>query len=148
VPESEDVLTDILRSTLHRVTIGYDHDWNVASGTDYDYEGNRVYIAAEGLRLRSLQDVTLDVRYAHEWDQYDHPNTEGITVLAGKPKARRRKDELDVLSLKANARLFDIQHGHGVVTSFFQWDIIQDHSNVFPRHFNEFVLSGGFEYRY
>jgi hypothetical protein len=148
VPDSPDVLTDILRDSFKTLTIGYDAKVNEASGNDYDYRANRVYIGARGIGLKAAPDLSLDLMYSHEWDHYDHPNNEGVLVLAGKGGERIRHDELDIFTLRGNARLLDLSRHRGTLTSFVQWDIVQDHSNIFPRHFNDFVLSGGLTYRF
>jgi len=148
IPESDDVLGDILRQSLHRATVGYAAVFNEARGSDYNYEANRVYVGVEGVHVPRLGDLTLDARYAHEWDNYMNPNSELPIVLAGSPKQIRRKDHMDVLTLRANARLFDLPQNRGTLSTFVQWDIIADRANLQARHFNEFIISGGLSYQY
>jgi hypothetical protein len=76
------------------------------------------------------------------------PSTEGPIILAGKPKQRRRKDHVDVFTLRANAKLFDLPQDRGSLSSFLQWDIIADRSTIVARHYNEFVVSGGLTYQW
>jgi hypothetical protein len=148
IPESPDQLGDILRATLSRLTIGYAAVFNQTDGLDYRYEANRVSIGVEGIRIPRLHDVTFDVNYAHEWDNFMDPSTEGPIVLAGNPKQKRRKDHVDVFTLRSNARLFDLPHDRGTLSTFLQWDILADRSTIPARHFNEFIISGGINYRY
>jgi hypothetical protein len=148
IPDAEDVLTDILRQSFHRVTVGYGAVFNEAAGSDYNYEANRVYVGIEGLHLPSMPDWSLDLLYAHEWDNYMDPNSEGPIVLAGSPKQVRRKDHLDVFTLRSSHRLFDLPENRGTLSTFLQWDLVADRSNFEARHFNEFVISGGFKYSY
>jgi hypothetical protein len=148
IPESPDVLGDILRQSLNRFTIGYGAVFNEAAGIDYNYEANRVTVGVEGLHYPTLSDVTLDATYGHEWDRYSDPSNEGPTVIAGKPKQRLRKDHVDVFTLRSNARLFDLPQNRGTLSTFVQWDLIADRSNIVARHFNEFVISGGIKYSY
>ena len=100
------------------------------------------------MHLPHLRDVVLDATYAHEWDNFTVPNAEGPNVLAGKPKQVRRKDHLDVFTLRANARLFDLPQNRGTLSTFVQWDLIADRANLEARHFNEFIISGGIRYQY
>jgi hypothetical protein len=148
IPEAEDVLGDILRQSLQRATIGYAAVFNEATGTDYNYEANRLSIGIEGLHCPRMPDLTLDATYSHEWDNYMGPSVEGPNIIAGKPRQIRRKDHLDVFTLRTNARLFDLPKDRGTLSTFVQWDIIADRSNLEARHFNEFVISGGISYRY
>jgi hypothetical protein len=55
---------------------------------------------------------------------------------------------MDVLTLRANARLFDLPQNRGTLSTFVQWDIIADRANLQARHFNEFIISGGLSYQY
>ena len=148
IPESEDVLGDILRQTLQRATIGYAAVFNDSAGLDYHYESNRLSIGVEGVHLPRLRDVTLDAIYSHEWENFLNPSVEGPLILAGKPKQVRRKDHLDVFTLRANARLFDLPRARGTLSTFLQWDLVADRSNINPRDFNEFIISGGISYKY
>jgi hypothetical protein len=154
IPESPDVLGDILRETFTRATLGYAAIFNEPRGPDYQYEGTRVWIGMEGMHLPiknrwlDWNAITVDAMYAHEWDNYMNPTSEGPVVLAGKPKAIRRKDHVDVFTLRGNARLFDLPHDTGTIGGFLQYDIIADRSNILVRHYNEFVVSGGVTYRY
>jgi hypothetical protein len=148
VPESPDQLGDILRAVLRRATIGYAFVVNDSTGRDYIYDANRLSVGLEGIHIPRFRSVTLDVDYAHEWDNYMDPSTEGPIILAGKPKQVRRKDHVDVFTLRANDRLFDLPENRGSLSTFLQWDLIGDRSNIVARHFNEFVISGGVEYRY
>jgi hypothetical protein len=148
IPDSPDQLGDILRATLNRITVGYAAVFNKADGADYEYEANRVSIGLEGLRIPRLHDVTFDMNYSHEWDNYMNPSVEGPIVIAGSPKQHRRKDHVDVFTVRSNARLFDLPQDRGTLSSFLQWDILADRSNIPVRHFNEFVISGGIEYKY
>jgi hypothetical protein len=154
IPESPDVLGDILRSTLSRATVGYAAVFNEPRGIDYEYEGNRLWVGLEGMRIPikgrwlNWNDITFDAMYAHEWDNYMNPDSEGPPVLAGKPAQVRRKDHLDVFTLRTNARLFDLPRDQGTMAAFLQYDIIADRSNIAVRHYNEFVISGGLTYKY
>ncbi len=148
VPESPDVLGDILRQSLHRATVGYDYVFNRAAGDDYVYEGNRVYIGLDGLQIPGAPDINFDIRYAHEWDQYSNPNVEGPTVLAGRPITQKRQDHIDVFTLRGNARLLDLPKNRGTLSTYAQFDIIADRSNIDARHFNEYSFSTGISYRY
>lgn len=150
VPDAPDQLTEILRESLRRFTVGYGHVWNLPTprGRDYEYEANRVYVAFEGVRVPKLNDFSLDLSYAHEFQNYFNPNSAGIPTIAGKVRHRRRHDGDDVLTVRANARLFDLPHHRGTVATFLQWDVIHDGSNLVPRRFNEFVVAGGLTYRY
>jgi hypothetical protein len=80
IEEAPDVLTEILRATLRRVTVNYDHVWNrptQRTGGDYQYEANRVGLGLEGLTVppsvgsRSLgtlgQNLSFDLDYDHEF---------------------------------------------------------------------------------
>jgi hypothetical protein len=154
IPESPDVLGDILRQTLYRATIGYAAVFNNALGIGYQYEGNRLQIGFEGVRIPQLKFVpdlsmiTMDMMYAHEWDNYMNPSLEGPQILAGSPKHIRRKDHIDVFTLRANARLLDLSGDRGTLAGYLQCDIIADRANILVRHYNEYVFSGGFTYRY
>ena len=148
VPESADQLGDILRESLKRATFGYAFVDNESSGTDYIYNANRLSIGLEGLRVPRVPDVTMDVMYAHEWQNFMDPSVEGPDVIAGKPAQHRRKDHLDVFTLRGNARLFDLPRDRGTLSTFVQWDLIADRSNIVVRDFNEFIISGGLNYRY
>jgi hypothetical protein len=148
IPEAEDVLGDILRQTLHRATVGYAAVFNEAAGHDYNYEANRVYVGVEGVTIPQLHDVVLDTNYAHEWDNYMNPNDQGPIVLAGSPKQIRRKDHMDVFTLRGSAKLFELPENRGTLTTFVQWNLIADRSNLESLHFNEFIVSGGVSYRW
>ncbi len=146
--ESPDQLGDILRQSLRRATVGYDYIFNQSDGSDYHYEGNRVYIGLEGMQVPGAPDISFDARYAHEWDWYKSPNQEGPFVIAGKPKARKRKDHLDVFTLRGNARLYTLPHDAGTLSTYVQFDIIADRSSILARHFNEYVIGGGVSFQY
>jgi hypothetical protein len=148
VPESPDQLGDILRAALNRATIGYAFVDNEATGRDYEYNANRLSLGVEGVHIPRFRSISLDVDYAHEWVNYMNPSTEGPIIIAGSPKQRRRKDHEDIFTLRANDRLIDLSQDRGSVSTFLQWDLIADRSNIEARHFNEFVISGGLEYRY
>lgn len=148
VPEAPDQLTDILRGGLRRFTVGYGHVWNnpYRTGNDYDYEANRVFAGLDGLSSPRLRDLSMDVEYAHEFQNYLNPNSEGVSPTA-LPR-RRRRDNLDVFTVRANARLFDLPRDRGTLATFLQYDLIHDGATIVPRRFNEFTVSGGLTYRY
>jgi hypothetical protein len=148
IPESPDQLSDILRATLRRATIGYAFIDNEATGRDYVYNANRVSIGLDGIQIPRFRNVTIDASYAHEWDNYMDPSTEGPIILAGKPKQTRRKDHVDVFTLRANSRLLDLPENRGTLATFVQWDLIADRSTIEARHFNEFIISGGLTYQW
>jgi hypothetical protein len=147
VPESPDVLTDILRRSLHSATIGYDHVWNAADGNDYDYEANRIRFGLDTLRFLPTDSVTADFDYAHEWQNYLNANSEVRPLLVGRTE-RRRKDHVDVFTTRLNAELADLPRGRGTLAAFVQWDVVWDRSNFLGRDFNEFIVSSGITYRY
>ncbi len=168
VSEAPDVLTELLRAGLRRVTVDYAHVWNeptVDTGHDYQYESNRVGIGFDGIAAppqvataglgRYTRDLSFDVDYNHEFQGYEYENSASPPLfLAPKGNTVRqlrhlhRKDGLDVFTFRGNARLFDLPHDLGTVGSYLQWDVIRDGSNVLPRHYNEYVISGGLTYRY
>ncbi len=154
IPDSPDVLGDILRQTLSRATIGYAAVFNEPTGREYEYEGNRLSLGFEGVRIPPIKgmfdtsDITMDLMYAHEWDNYLNPSLEGPLILAGSPKQIRRKDHVDIFTLRGNARLFDLPRNRGTLAAYAQWDLIADRANILVRHFNEYVVSGGITYRY
>jgi hypothetical protein len=146
---SPDRLTDILRTLLDRATLGYAYVWNKAdaSGGDYDYEGNRFIFALRDLRPLKTPALSFDLQYAYELDKYKNISTFTSQVVSI-PRGIRRSDNLDIFTLRANARLLDFSHNRGTLGSFFQWDVIYDNSNVPVRDFNEFLVSAGFTYQY
>ncbi len=161
VEEAPDVLTEILRSSLRRVTFSYAHVWNdptLHTGTDYFYEANRVGFGLEGLAVpvkggdyARQQDVTFDLDYAHEFQQYQYANSAHTKPIAGKLHplgGDHRKDGVDVFTCRGNARLFDLPDDAGTLAAYMQWDLIHDGSNIVPRRYNEYVISGGLTYRY
>ena len=164
VAEAPDVLTEILRATLRRVTVNYAHVWNdptQRTGNDYQYEANRVGFGLEGLTVpgkvgtRSLgtfgRSLSFDVDYDHEFQTYEFANSVHPRVLAGHLTPRggqHRKDGIDVFTLRGNARLFDLPDDAGTLATYVQWDLIHDGSNIVPRRYNEYVISGGVTYRY
>jgi hypothetical protein len=154
IPESPDVLGDFLRQSLTRATIGYAAVFNESEGPDYKYEANRVSLGFEGVKLPHFKgipgtsDVTLDLMYAHEWDNYMNPDDEGPVIIVGSPKQIRRKDHIDVFTFRGNAKLLDLSRDRGTLGAFVQWDIIADRANILVRHYNEYVISGGLTYRY
>ncbi len=168
VDEAPDVLTEILRATLRRATVLYAHVWNspdLYTGHDYRYEANRVGFGLEGLTLPDQvgsqnlgtfglfgRRLSADASYAHEFQDYQFANSvHSETILAGHLSPRggqHRKDGIDVFTLRANARLLDLPRDAGTLGSYVQWDLIHDGSNIVPRRYNEFVVSGGLTYRY
>lgn len=149
VPESPDQLTDIVRSMMNRATVGFAHVWNYADGRSYQYESNRVIVGLDGLRIRPHANVTFDLQYAHEWQNYSRKSTEtplAINLPGG--TFLHRKDHLDVFTLRANARLLHLAKNAGDVNGFLQWDVIGNDSNIGKRAFNEYIVSGGLTYRY
>jgi hypothetical protein len=148
IPESPDQLGDILRAALSRFTIGYAYVANEADGLDYVYDSNRLTIGLEGIKIPRVKWMTMDMTYAHEWQNFINPSVEGPIVLAGKPKQLRRKDHIDVFTLRANADLLDLPQDRGTLSTFLQWDLLADRSTIESRHYNEFVISGGLNYRY
>jgi hypothetical protein len=149
IPESPDQLGDILRATLRRATIGYAAVINNATGHDYEYEANRLSVGFEGVHLiPRIRNIFMDVSYAHEWDNYMNTNFEGPIVIAGKPPRVRRKDHVDVFTLRVNGRLLDLPQDRGTLGTFFQCDLIGDRSNIFNRHYNESIVSGGLTYQW
>ena len=151
IPESPDQLTDILRATLGRATIGYAHVWNTAGGrfNDFnDYYGDRLYVGFEGIKLPRTSAITLDVMYTFESDRYENPEYEGGRPLAGTLKGRKRRDEINLLTLRANGRLLDLPHNRGTLSTFLQWDVLTDRTLTRDRHWNDFTVSGGLAYRY
>lgn len=147
VPDSPDVLTDILRRSLHSMAIGYDHVWNRSDGSDYVYESNRIRFGLESIRFLPTDAVTADFEYAHEWQNYMNFNSLTGSLLVGEVR-RRREDHLDVFTTRLNARLADLAENRGTLGTFFQWDVIWDRSNFQQRDFNEYVVSAGVTYRY
>jgi hypothetical protein len=112
------------------------------------YKGDRVYGGLEGLQIPGFPNLSADVEYAHEWDQYKFPSNEGPVVIAGKPAARKRKDHIDVFTFRENVRLFDLPHDRGTLSAFVQWDLIADRATLVVRHYDEYVIEGGLSYRY
>jgi hypothetical protein len=152
IPDSPDVLGDILRQTLKRATVGYAAIFNQTEGPGYLYEGTRASVGFEGVRIplfrQSPNALTLDAMYSHEWDDYMNPDDEGPLVLAGEPKHIRRKDHIDVFTLRGNARLLDLPRHLGTVGAYVQYDIIADRANIAVRHYNEYIVSGGLTYKW
>ena len=162
IEEAPDVLTEVLRAAIRRVTVNYDHVWNrptERTGGDYQYEANRVGLGLEGLTVpekvgvRSLgtfgRSLSMDLDYNHEFQNYEYANSASPPILAGHPKGGfHRKDGIDVLTFRGNARLFDLPHDAGTLGAFVQWDVIHDGSNIKARHYNDYVISGGVTYRY
>ena len=148
MPESPDVLTDILRAGLHSATIGYDHIWNYPDGTDYRYDGNRIKFGLDQVRPFANKAVSFDLDYAHEWQDYHDPNTEVRGLLVGTNLHELRHDHLDVYSVRANAKLAELAHDEGDLSAFLQWDVIADRSTIYDRDFNEYVVSAGITYRF
>jgi hypothetical protein len=148
VGESPDLLTDFLRSSLRSATVGYAYVWNTSDGSDYKYQANRVFFGLDDLRPFHTKNLSFDLNYAHEWQQYFNTNnTELGDVISGK-STLRRNDHLDVFTMRANARLADLARNRGTLGGFLQWDYIRDESNIPNRDFNEFIVSTGIEYRY
>ena len=148
LPESPDQLTDILRASLNRATVGFGHVWNFGEGKSYEYESNRVVFGLEGLKIREKANVTFDLQYAHEWQHYSRFNTETPVTINEKHGLLLRRDELDVVTLRANARLLQLSHNAGNINGFLQLDVVDNDSNVEPRSFDELIVSGGVTYRY
>lgn len=147
-PEAPDRLTEILRKTFRHATIGFAHVWNAADGQSYHFQANRVVFGLVGLSAPSLRDLTFDITYAHEWQNYKNPSTEVPPVLGGAGLLVRRDDGIDIFTVRANARLADLAERRGTLGGFFQWDVISDGSNLKVRTFSEFIVSGGVTYRY
>ena len=145
--ESPDRLTDFLRSSLGRFTIGYGYVWNRADGQNYDYEANRLVVGLDDLRPFHTNNLSFDMRYAHEWQIYLNKNNETTPTLNGNHFLLRH-DHLDIFTLRANARLADLAKNRGTIGTFLQWDIIADRSNIQNRDFNEFIISTGLVYQY
>jgi hypothetical protein len=147
-PEAKDRLTEILRKTFRQVTLGFAHVWNLADGTSYRYESNRIIFGLQDVMIPKVRDLSFDLQYAHEWQNYKFNSTENPPVLGGSPSGFRRKDDIDIFTLRANARLADLAKNRGTLGAFFQWDVISDGSNVNVRNFSEFIVSTGVVYRY
>jgi hypothetical protein len=147
VAESPDRLTDFLRSSLRRLTLGYAYVWNRSDGSDYRYEANRIHFGFDDLRPFHTNNISFDLQYAHEWQVYNNKSTETVPVLNGNHFLLRH-DHLDVFTVRANLRLADLAHDRGTIGQFLQWDIIADRSNIQTHDFNEFIISTGLEYRY
>jgi hypothetical protein len=145
--EPRDQLSAILRRLLSRATFGFGHVWNDAPGADYMYEANRIVFGLDGIRPLKTRALSFDLEYAHEWDHFSNPSSFGEPILST-ASARPRRDHLNVLTVRANARLADFSHQAGTLGAFVQWDLINDDSNVPVRHFNEFLVSTGVTYRY
>ena len=148
VGESPDLLTDFLRSSLGRASVGYAYVWNTSDGSDYKYQANRVFFGLDNLRPFHTKNLSFDLQYAHEWQQYLNANNSELPPLIGGKSTLRRNDHLDVFTMRANARLADLAHERGTIGGFLQWDYIRDESNIPDRDFNEFIISTGIEYRY
>ena len=162
IAEPPDVLTEILEESVRRFTVNYNHVWNVPArqrNRDYQYEANRIGFGLEGLTVpakvgtKSLgtagRDVSVDLDYAHEFQEYEYANTESPPILTGKPHGRlHRQDGIDVFTVRGNSRLFDVPHNAGTVAAYVQWDVIHDGSNIVSRHYNDYVIGGGVTYRY
>ena len=163
IDEAPDVLTEVLRESVRRLTINYAHVWNIPDrrrNRDYKYEANRIGFGLDGLTLPSRvgrtslgtygRALSLDVDYNHEFQQYQYANTASQPIITPKPRGGRltRKDGIDVFTLRGNARLFDLPHDAGTLAAYLQWDLIDDGSNIRARNFDEYVISGGITYRY
>ena len=169
IDEAPDQLTEILRGMLRRVTVNYDHVWNLPTednGHDYKYEANRVGIGLEGMTApsqvattplgRFTRNLSFDLDYDHEFQNYEYANTESPPVYltnkgSGTTRELRRfhrKDGIDVLTYRGNARLLDLPHDAGTLAGYVQWDLTHDGSNIVARHYNEYVITGGLTYRY
>lgn len=145
--EARDQLSEMLRHLLSRATFGVGHVWNDAPGADYMYEANRLVFGLDGIRPLKTRALSLDLEYAREWDHFSNHSTFGEPILS-KASAPPRRDQLNVLTVRANARLADLSYQAGSLGAFLQWDWINDNSNVPVRHFNEFLVSTGVTYRY
>src|SRR5439155_8373009 len=139
-PEARDRLTEILRKTLRRATVGFAHVWNDSDGQSYNYQANRLLFGFEGLAIPSVPDLSFDLTYAHEWQQYKNASTETPPVLGGVPLSVHRNDGIDIFTFRANARLADLAARRGSLGGFFQWDVISDGSNLHLHTFSEFIL--------
>jgi len=147
IPEAPDRFTEILRETFNRATLRFGHLWNKSDGQDYSMESNRLTFGLEGVHPLNVRDVYFDFLYGHEWQVYQHPNSIAPPSLTKQPNARR-SDHLDIITLRANARLFDLPKGRGTMLAFLQYDMIHDWSNIAVRNFDENIVSVGVTYRY
>ncbi len=164
IEEAPDLLTEILRAAIRRVTVNYAHVWNQPTehtGNDYEYQANRIGLGLEGLTVpstvgnRSLgtfgQSLSFDVDYDHEFQNFDNSNSVHEQIVGGHLTPRggpHRKDGIDIFTLRGNARLFDLPRDAGTLATYLQWDLIHDGSNIIPRRYNSYIISGGLTYRY
>ena len=148
IPEAPDRLTELLRQLLRGATFGYAHVWNLADSSSYKYEADRLILGLDGIQPFKTSDVSFDVEYAHETQNYPNASSESGLSLNHPNGFIRRHDHLNIITLRGNANLFTFRHNRGNLGTYLQWDMINDTSTIFIRDFNEYIVSAGITYRF
>jgi hypothetical protein len=148
VGEPRDRLSEILRKTLRQAVIGAAYIENNSDGSSYAYNGERFFVGFQYLHFPTMPDLGLDLQYAHEWQHYENFTTELPPALGGTGIGFKRNDDIDLLTLRLDARLMDLARHRGTLAAYLQYDLIVDSSNVFLRDFDEDIISAGITYRY
>jgi hypothetical protein len=148
VGEPRDRLSEILRKTLRQAIIGVGYVNNDAQGSSYSYSAERFIVGFQYLHFPTMPDLGLDLQYAHEWQHYENVSTELPPSLGGTGIGFKRSDDVDLLTLRLDARLMDLAKHRGTLAAYLQYDLIVDSSNVFLRDFQEDIISAGVTYRY
>ena len=113
-----------------RTRCGYYHTYNRAEGSDFDYDGDAVFVfGAHPLPC----DVNLEVGYTRIWNDYHEPNS----VAGPFGWAFSREDNVHVLSAEFTRPL-----GKGV-TLFMRYEARWNGSNIPEYGYNQHVYTGG-----
>jgi len=123
--------------------VSYVHFCNDAEGSDYDYGRNRLQFSAETrfskCTTNRWYDLKATVKYFHDFDSYDHPNSRaGPTGLAFK-----RHDDKDDFGTTLSFDVCKYQDGNSKFAVNCQYHYLRDDSNIAFFNYRQHIVQAG-----
>jgi hypothetical protein len=123
--------------------VSFVHFWNDAEGSDYDYGTNRLQLTAETRfskdRENRWYDLKAIVKYFHDFDCYDHPNSHaGPTGFAFK-----RHDDKDDFGTTLSFDVCKYADRNSKFAVNAQYHYLRDYSNVAFFNYGQHVIQAG-----
>jgi tetratricopeptide (TPR) repeat protein len=116
-------------NTRFLIRAGYYHLWNLADGSDFDFDSNAISL---GLSHPLFWEIMGEVFYTHLFDSYDNNNS-----LAGGGFDFPRDDDIDIFTVQVNRSIRDW------LRAYVRYDYTRDDSNIPFYKFDQDVVFGG-----
>lgn len=127
------IVRTLARLPLDKVELGYYHAWNAAVGSDNDYQGDKLTLNVNGIRI-GVKRLTLNASYTQEWRDYSKPNSFSPTGALRADGINRASAEIDYNPLAFESLKPKL---------FVRYDLTAQDSNIGQKNFHEHIVQLG-----